>query len=78
MDAPQQPAKIVILPEYPAPGRRYLVERDGAQEIWLVKDRPRTAGKRLSNALMVGPGMFQNPTKKVGLCKAPFIEGQTA
>ena len=38
MDAPQDPAQIIVLPEWPTPGKRYLVERDGQQEIWLVKD----------------------------------------
>jgi hypothetical protein len=38
MDAPKESAQIVVLPEWPTQGKRYLVERDGQQEIWLVKD----------------------------------------
>jgi len=38
MDTPQDPAQIIVVPEWPTPGKRYLVERDGQQEIWLVKD----------------------------------------
>lgn len=38
MDAPSDAARIVVLPEYPASGKKYLVERDGEQEIWLIKD----------------------------------------
>lgn len=38
MDAPQDAKDTIILPEYPAPGKKYLVERDGSQEIWVVKD----------------------------------------
>ncbi len=42
MDAPQDPAQIIVLPEWPTPGKRYLVKRDGSQEIWLVKDNQGT------------------------------------
>lgn len=38
MDAPSDPKNIITLPEYPTPGKKYLVERDGDQEIWVVKD----------------------------------------
>lgn len=38
MNAPPDPARILVLPEYPTAGKRYLVERDGEQEIWSIKD----------------------------------------
>ncbi len=42
MDAPSDSAKILVLPDYPTLGKKYLVERDGEQEIWLVKDNQGT------------------------------------
>lgn len=38
MDAPSDPTMVMVLPQYPKPGKKYLVERDGQQEIWVVKD----------------------------------------
>lgn len=38
MDSPPDSGAIVVVPEGPTPGQRYLVERDGQDEIWFVKD----------------------------------------
>jgi len=37
-DSPADPNGIVVVPRYPAQGKRYLIDRDGQQEIWRVKD----------------------------------------
>ena len=38
MNVPPNPKDVLVLPKYPTPGKKYLVERDGMQEVWLVKD----------------------------------------
>lgn len=38
MNAPPNPRDVLILPKYPAQGRKFLVQRDREEEIWLVKD----------------------------------------
>lgn len=35
---PSDPAHVVRLPQFPAAGTRYAAERNGEQEIWVVKD----------------------------------------
>lgn len=60
MDA-SDPAKILVLSEYPTSGKKYLVERDGQQEIWLVKDKQGTiefidqASQRVKLSIKLGP-----------------------
>ena len=72
MNTPQDPAQIIVVPEWPTPGKRFLVERDGQQEIWLVKDNNGTIefidsstqqtkfwirlGRCLSFSYLQGPG----------------------
>lgn len=38
MTAPAHAGQILVLPTYPAAGKRYLVERDGQREVWVVRD----------------------------------------
>src|SRR5262245_58753142 len=72
MDAPQDPTQVIVVPEWPTAGKRYLVERDGQQEIRLVKDNMGTIefigsatqqtkfwiklGRCLSFSYLQGPG----------------------
>ena len=37
-DTPVDISKIVVIPEYPTAGTKYVIDRDGQQEVWLVKD----------------------------------------
>ncbi len=42
MNAPPNPQDVLVIPEFPRPGSKYLVERDGEREMWLVKDNQGT------------------------------------
>ncbi|MBI4182823.1 MAG: hypothetical protein HY521_02350 [Proteobacteria bacterium] len=61
MDSPSAPDKIVVIPEFPTPGKRYVVERDGEQEVWLVKDNQGTlefldqSSQQLKFSIKLGP-----------------------
>jgi len=37
-DTPADSSKIVVIPDYPTAGAKYLVDRNGQLEVWLVKD----------------------------------------
>ena len=61
IEAPSDPKVIIVLPEYPIAGKRYLVERDGTQEIWVVKDNRGTidfldpSSKKVKLSITLGP-----------------------
>lgn len=61
MNAPPDTKEILILPGYPKAGRRFLVERDGAQETWFVKDSAGTiefidpGSQRVKFSIRLGP-----------------------
>ena len=38
MNAPADAVQVLVLPTYPTVGKRYLVERDGQREVWIVRD----------------------------------------
>lgn len=61
MDTPPDPKLVIVVPEYPTAGKRYLVERDGEQEVWVVKDNAGTiefvdaASGQLKLGMKLGP-----------------------
>ena len=61
MDRPLSSESIIVIPEYPTPGKKYLVERDGKQEVWIVKDDKGTinfvdpSSQRVKLSIKLGP-----------------------